>query len=151
MDLFNRPPSISEDTLQYTLHPPDSLSDRPATLTLATLIHEFVQTLLPDFLWHRDPFQLKVEANPDGNGYILEGIMRFGDCVDDEWCVVWLLREISRKWDLVIRCVRPHAVWLATNVLCSVADSDGEFLLIEAAESLPSWVTPSNAENRVRS
>lgn len=29
-------------------------------------------------------------------------------------------------------------------------DSDGEFLLIEAAESLPKWVSPSNAENRVR-
>ncbi len=33
---------------------------------------------------------------------------------------------------------------------CSVFDSDGEFLLIEAAEELPSWVTPTNAENRVR-
>ena len=32
----------------------------------------------------------------------------------------------------------------------SVYDSDGEFLLIEAAEVLPSWVTPTNAENRVR-
>lgn len=35
--------------------------------------------------------------------------------------------------------------------LCrSVFDSDGEFLLIEAAEALPSWVKPSNTENRVR-
>lgn len=34
---------------------------------------------------------------------------------------------------------------------CSIFDSDGEFLLIEAAESLPAWVSPSNAENRVRS
>jgi hypothetical protein len=33
---------------------------------------------------------------------------------------------------------------------CSVYDSDGEFLLIEAAEALPSWVRPSNSENRVR-
>ena len=32
----------------------------------------------------------------------------------------------------------------------SVFDSDGEFLLIEAANELPLWVTPSNAENRVR-
>lgn len=32
---------------------------------------------------------------------------------------------------------------------CSIRDSDGEFLLIEAADSLPSWVTPSVAENRV--
>lgn len=30
-----------------------------------------------------------------------------------------------------------------------VFDSDGEFLLIEAANNLPSWVSPSNAQNRV--
>ena len=34
--------------------------------------------------------------------------------------------------------------------MTSVLDSDGEFLLIEAAEALPSWVKPSNSENRVR-
>ncbi|CAK5280077.1 unnamed protein product, partial [Mycena citricolor] len=27
--------------------------------------------------------------------------------------------------------------------------SDGEFLLIEAADALPAWITPTNAENRV--
>jgi len=32
----------------------------------------------------------------------------------------------------------------------SVCDTDGEILLIEAANELPSWVKPSNAENRVR-
>ncbi|KAG6332331.1 hypothetical protein ID866_6759 [Astraeus odoratus] len=31
----------------------------------------------------------------------------------------------------------------------SVSDSDGEFLLIEAADFLPSWVNPSNVGNRV--
>jgi len=36
------------------------------------------------------------------------------------------------------------------SVSFSVRDSDGEFLLIEAADSLPSWVTPSVVENRVR-
>jgi hypothetical protein len=31
-----------------------------------------------------------------------------------------------------------------------VSDSDGDFLLIEAAESLPTWISPSNSQNRVR-
>lgn len=35
------------------------------------------------------------------------------------------------------------------HLFTSVNDTDGEFLLIEAAEHLPSWVTPSNAYNRV--
>ena len=33
--------------------------------------------------------------------------------------------------------------------VCSIRDTDGEFLLIEAADELPSWVTPDNAPNRV--
>lgn len=132
MDIFNRPPAISEDTVQYRLYPAQQSSDKVSVLTLAAVLKNHVDSLLPGFLWHRDQFELKVV--PDENGWLLEGTMRVGDCIDDEWCVVWLLREISKKWDVAI----------------SVSDSDGEFLIIEAAEVLPSWVTPSNAENRVR-
>ena len=35
-------------------------------------------------------------------------------------------------------------------VLLSVTDSDGEFLLIEAAHHIPKWLKPETAENRVR-
>ena len=73
--------------------------------TLAAVIQAFVDSLLPDHLWHRDAFQLKVVVNEHGPGYGLEGRMRVGDCVDDEWCAVWLLREISSEWDVVIRFV----------------------------------------------
>ena len=40
--------------------------------------------------------------------------------------------------------------WRDDHQVLSISDSDGEFLLIEAADYLPSWVEPSNAENRVR-
>ncbi|RDB28943.1 Protein ecdysoneless [Hypsizygus marmoreus] len=134
MDIFNRPPAISEDTLQYIIYPPPGISDKASVTTFAACIRTFVDGLLPNFIWHRDSFEAKVVPNPDNeDAWLVEGRMRVGDCVDDEWCTVWLLREISGKWDLVI----------------SVFDSDGEFLLIEAAEALPSWVKPTNTENRV--
>ncbi|KAI6045073.1 SGT1 protein-domain-containing protein [Pisolithus marmoratus] len=137
MDIFNRPPSVSEDTLHYTLYLPAAIQDKASATSLAAYILDFTSTLLPQFIWHRDSFQLKVIPDPDSgqkeNKFALEGRMRVGDCVDDEWCVVWLLRELSSRWDVVI----------------SVNDSDGEFLLIEAADFLPSWVNPSNAPNRV--
>ncbi|KAG0703146.1 SGT1 protein-domain-containing protein [Suillus ampliporus] len=138
MDIFNRPPSISEDTIQYTLYPPPALAEKSSATTLAACVQAYVSDLFPHFLWHRDPFEVKVAKDLDSaaakdNKWMLEGRMRVGDSVDDEWCVVWLLREISKKWDFAI----------------SVIDSDGEFLLIEAAEALPSWVKPSNSENRV--
>lgn len=150
MDIFNRPPAISEDTIQYRLYPAQQSADKISVLTLATVLKGYADDLLPGFLWHRDPFELKVVS--DTNDWVLEGTIRVGDCVDDEWCVVWLLREISKKWDVAIRFVPPLPTSLVfvLKVSRSVSDSDGEFLLIEAAEVLPSWVTPSNAENRVR-
>ncbi|KAI6153350.1 SGT1 protein-domain-containing protein [Pisolithus tinctorius] len=137
MDIFNRPSSVSEDTLHYTVVPPAALQDKASAASLAACIHDFTSSLLPNFIWHRDSFQLKVIPDPASsqqeNKFALEGRMRIGDCVDDEWCVVWLLKEISSRWDVVI----------------SVNDSDGDFLLIEAADFLPGWVNPSNALNRV--
>ncbi|KIP11448.1 hypothetical protein PHLGIDRAFT_63844 [Phlebiopsis gigantea 11061_1 CR5-6] len=132
-NIFNRPPAISEDTVQYVLFPANEQSDKASATTLAVLMQGYVDALLPQFQWHRDYFQLKVVAHPLGKGFVLEGWMRVGDSIDDEWCTVWLLREISAKWDVAIR----------------VFDTDGEFLLIEAADDLPSWTSPANAENRV--
>ncbi|KAG6381423.1 SGT1 protein-domain-containing protein [Boletus reticuloceps] len=137
MDTFNRGPFISEDTLLYVLYPPPPLADNASCTSLAACITDLVPTLLPDFLWHRDPFQIKIALDPDArrgeDKNIIEGRVRVGDAIDDEWSAVWLLREISKRWDVVI----------------SASESDGEFLLIEAAESLPRWVNPSNAVNRV--
>ncbi|KAI0067764.1 hypothetical protein BV25DRAFT_1794079 [Artomyces pyxidatus] len=132
-NILNRPPSISEDTLQYDIYPPPQFSDRTAVTTFAVALQSFVDSTLSGFIWHRDSFELKVVEDPDGHGWKVEGRMRVGDSIDDEWCVVWLLREMSAKWDIVV----------------SVYDSDGDFLLIEAADALPSWVTPTVAENRV--
>ena len=108
MDIFNRPPAISEDTVQYRFYPTQQSTNKVSVLTLATVLKRYADELLPGFLWHRDPFELKVVS--DANGWVLEGIMRVGDCIDDEWCVVWLLREISKKWDIAIRSIPPHHI-----------------------------------------
>lgn len=64
----------------------------------------------------------------------LKGITSYGDSVEDEWLVVYLLREVSKGFpDLWIKIV----------------DTDGEFLLIEAANTLPRWLNPEIADNRV--
>ncbi|KAL1407108.1 hypothetical protein Q8F55_006522 [Vanrija albida] len=123
-------PTIAEDTLHYVLHLPASSTRTEADeVALATLISTYVESLLTHpWLWNKDAWELKA-----GHGK-LEGTMRVGDAVDDEWLVVWLLREVSKRWpELVI----------------SIRDSDGEFLLIEAAHELPAWVSPENADNRL--
>ncbi|KAI9356516.1 SGT1 protein-domain-containing protein, partial [Zopfochytrium polystomum] len=64
----------------------------------------------------------------------LRGRTRFGDNVDDEWFIVFLLREITRKFNFLV---------------ATVTDNDGEFLLVESAAHLPSWLEPTTAANRV--
>ena len=64
----------------------------------------------------------------------LQGRTEYGDSIEDEWVIVWLLREISRKFD---------DVWI------KLTDTDGEFLLIEASGVLPAWLEPNVADNRV--
>ena len=106
MDIFNRPPSISEDTLHYMIYPPPDSSDKASVTAFAAFIFNHVNTMLPSFVWHRDSFEVKLVPDQDNTGsWILEGRMRLGDCVDDEWCTVWLLKEISSKWNVAIRQV----------------------------------------------
>lgn len=121
MDFFNRTPTIPEDTVQYTIHLSSGFSDKTSVTTLAACIHAHVNALLQGFIWHRDAFELKVVQNLDNGQQMLEGRMRVGDCVDDEWCTVWLLKEISSKWDVAIRCAHQskgldHAGWLVSGL-----------------------------------
>ncbi|KAJ2787691.1 hypothetical protein GGI15_000514 [Coemansia interrupta] len=59
--------------------------------------------------------------------------MVHGDSIDDEWLAVWILREATK---------------IFPELVVSVRDSDGEFLLAEAALHIPHWITPENSQNR---
>lgn len=64
----------------------------------------------------------------------LYGITHFGDNIEDEWFVVFLLFQITKEVDgLIVR----------------VVDADGEFLLIESADYLPNWANPESCEKKV--
>lgn len=100
--MFNQIPAISEDALCYALYP--AQAEKTPVTTLAACILAFAADSLPNLIWHRDPFELKVVQDPSfEDKWMLEGKMRVGDCVDDEWCVVWLLKQVSARWDVAIR------------------------------------------------
>jgi hypothetical protein len=110
-------PSIPEDTVHYALHLPSiapSSSSSPSPYSdpsaLALLITTHIQSLLPSpWIWNKDSWELKVSST---DATKLEGTMRVGDAIDDEWLVVWLLRQVSEKWkELVIRFVLSYWVW----------------------------------------
>lgn len=64
----------------------------------------------------------------------LHGKLKYGDNLEDEWFAVFLLFRISSAFPS--NSIR---VW----------DTDGEFLLIEAAFHLPRWLNPETSLNRV--
>lgn len=125
--IFNRPPSISEDTLEYNVFvAPDDACSEASCAALGARIQAMVMNELfsESFLWHRDAFELKVVPclpheislqsssssglNSELDNRItklwkLQGHMRVGDSVNDEWCVVWLWREISKVLDVAVR------------------------------------------------
>ena len=84
--------------------------------------------------WPRQSSKLWLSNEPTDAEPHLCGRMCCGDSVDDEWCAVGLLLQLTSQ--------HPDATVVAR-------DGDGELLLIEAAHAIPRWLTPETAENRV--
>ncbi|KAG5758881.1 hypothetical protein H9Q72_012986 [Fusarium xylarioides] len=92
---------------------------------------ELATTLTKDYIWQKDEFNLTLK-NENGLLY-LHGITDYSDAVEDEWLIVYILRELSKS----------HP-----NLWIRVFDTDGEFLLVEAANVLPRWLNPEIDNNR---
>ncbi|KAL8999651.1 MAG: hypothetical protein Q9169_001611 [Polycauliona sp. 2 TL-2023] len=129
------PKILPDDCIQYTLYIVDSnlshLEIRAQLRKVQTATVSLCKDLLKDFIWQRDDFRLELKQK-DGLSY-LEGRTNFGDSIEDEWLIVYLLRELSKQFP---------QIWVR------VVDSDGEFLLVEAADTLPRWVNPEIMDNR---
>ncbi|XP_032780561.2 protein ecdysoneless [Daphnia magna] len=128
----------SEDTVEYWLFPNisedgDQLQELEA---FRTRCFTFIQDQSQNYIWHEDSINLKVvtKRTAGDNPPHLYGKTRYGCNVEDEWFIVHLFRSFSvTENDVVIRIV----------------DSDGDFLLVEAADILPRWANPESCINRV--
>ncbi|KAK2610384.1 hypothetical protein N8I77_003818 [Diaporthe amygdali] len=126
---------LPENCVEYMLFIIDSqLQPQQIFSRLETVRKAAVQLssqLTSEYIWQRDAFGLEVTT--DKGLVYLHGITDYGDSIEDEWLIVYILRELTQKFpDLWVR----------------VSDSDGEFLLVEAANVLPKWLSPENDANR---
>ncbi|KAK1064211.1 hypothetical protein LTR74_008837 [Friedmanniomyces endolithicus] len=141
------PKRLPDDCVEYVVHVVDTnikglAAIRARLKEIMRKANELCKKHTKDYIWQRDAFQLKrrpsVEdrdaANPKSQVQHLRGRTNFGDSVADEWLVVYLLLELSKQCE---------DAWVR------VYDTDGEFLLIEAANTLPRWLNPEIAEHRV--
>jgi hypothetical protein len=113
--------SSADELVKYKLHSSDpiKISD----------IYEFSYPLMQNYFWHKDSFHLIQVSD-----HLIKGQTNVGDALQDEWFIVYLLYQISFKFQ---------------NLCIQVTDEDGEFLLIEAAQVLPSWLDPVTAPDRI--
>ncbi|KAF8866088.1 SGT1-domain-containing protein [Acephala macrosclerotiorum] len=131
------PKRLPEDCVEYSLFIIDSkLKNQKELLARLEGVRKesvkLAENLLKDYIWQRDSFKLELEG---GKGLMyLHGLTNYGDSVEDEWLIVYILRELSDRFP---------ELWI------KVIDTDGEFLLIEAANALPRWLNPEIADNRV--
>ena len=130
----------SSDTVRYRVFFTDSVSRDVSLEELGKMkgeMEEWIkQNFTRDFLWQKDPFQLCMKREMSKNKRVpvhLEGETCFGDNIEDEWFIVLILFKLSERFE----------------VICTVEDEDGQFLLIEAAHHIPPWLEPHNSDNRV--
>ncbi|XP_029465040.1 protein ecdysoneless homolog isoform X3 [Rhinatrema bivittatum] len=131
--------AMIEDLVQYQLFlvcdKPNNPEKHKETLLqlLERILASLASTLVP-YIWQNQAFNLKYKAARGDIPAHLCGSTNFGDNIEDEWFIVYLLQQITKEFP---------------ELAARVEDNDGEFLLIEAAEVLPKWLTPENSSNRV--
>ncbi|KHJ32816.1 putative regulatory factor sgt1 protein [Erysiphe necator] len=136
-DRFRELRNTREDYVEYSLYVIDSmLKTQDEVRNVCEVILrkslEITKQLLEDHIWSCDSFKLEIQE--DNDKIYLHGVTNFGDSLEDEWLIVYILKELS---------VQFPQLWI------QVVDVDGEFLLIEAANALPRWLNPEIADNRV--
>lgn len=130
------PRKLPEDVVEYIIFIIDTrLSDiqtRERLQAFQRALQDLKKKFLKEYIWQRD--DIKLDLVREQSGWLLKGQTNYGDSVADEWLIVYLLRELSKEF---------KDAWIR------IYDTDGEFLLIEAANALPKWLTPEVAEHRV--
>ncbi|KAF3061268.1 Protein SGT1 like protein [Daldinia childiae] len=133
---FNEfPRGLPENCVEYLLFVIDSkLESRNLFSELENIRKAATQlcdSIAKEYIWQRDSFQLRIERDQDL--VYLHGTTDYGDSVEDEWLIVYLLRELTKSFP---------------NLWVRIFDDDGEFLLVEAANVLPKWLSPEIDSNR---
>ncbi|KAM6266022.1 protein ecdysoneless homolog [Porphyrio hochstetteri] len=126
--------ALAEDAVRYRLFAATGAHDEALLRRCAEVIVVRFAPLLAAYIWQRQPFSLRYVPPRGETPAHVGGTTLFGDNVEDEWFIVYLIREITREFP---------------GLAARIDDNDGEFLLIEAADFLPKWLNPENSDNRV--
>ncbi|CAL7950929.1 unnamed protein product [Xylocopa violacea] len=145
-----------DDMLECFIYPKICYSKPSEIITEEILLEEiakFDEAIAPyieDYIWHSDSLifhprtkqallleKLIENSTTIDEHNILPHIyvrLCFDEDISDEWFTVFLIFKLTQTFD---------------GLIAKIIDSDGEFLLIEAANVLPTWANPEACENHV--
>ena len=113
------------NTVHYHIYPTSSVDIEKLQLDCLTTISPHLA-----IIWNTESFTLQAKTLPTPH---LSGQLWFDNSLEDEWYVIWLLKQITANHSVVAK------VW----------DEDGDIVLIEAAHIIPTWLGPDNSDNRL--
>ncbi|XP_063993012.1 protein ecdysoneless [Diachasmimorpha longicaudata] len=144
-----------EDILECYLYP-KSCYTTPEIIDEALLNEEIIkfnQIIEPytkNYMWHYDSLVfhprtktsqilesvIQGEPRPTDTSLIphIVARLRYDEDIGDEWFTVFLIFNLTESLE---------------GLIARLVDSDGEFLLIEAADHLPHWAEPETCQDRV--
>ncbi|KAG7296044.1 hypothetical protein JYU34_021140 [Plutella xylostella] len=129
--------AISEDTINCFYFSTEANDDISYWDNLCIDINKTIQNLSSEYLWHKDKLevfpQILNEEQYDSQPHLFSSTC-YGDNIEDEWFIVYIIFELTKQFD---------------KLIVHVTDIDGDFILIEAADFLPQWMNPVSTEKRV--
>lgn len=119
-----------ENKLKYQLF----LSRKPDDQLVDRYLNHVNKVILSNSQSHSDQEQTSTfDLTPHPKRNLCYGSLEFNQNIEDEWFIVYILYELS-KFD--------------NDLVIEVHDADGDILLIEAADHLPSWLESNKSKNR---
>ncbi|CAH1398496.1 unnamed protein product [Nezara viridula] len=135
-----------DDFVEYFLFSLDNFDEESATQTVLNLksqVTDLTKKGSENYIWQKDEFVIiprntstmpPIVDNEETLPPHLYGVTHYGENIEDEWFIVHLLVELTKN---------------ISGLIARVIDVDGEFLLIEGADHLPSWASPEICDKRV--
>ena len=113
----------------------DSIMTKTEALAFLDTLTAAIEELSKLYIWFKDSLKLFLVVPDDKNiPSYFTGKVHFSDSIEDEWFITYIAYKLSVMF----------------KELCiTVTDTDGQFLLIEAADYIPDWIDPENCENRI--